>query len=528
MKSEVDQETQQLIFWRRIFVAALVVLLIPLGIISFYNHASADDYVWATYQYHGLKESGIMGFLKGCYQIAHWNYFDHHGEYAAILLGVLNPLAVDDSWYWVTGFVMIGFLVFSVFCMWRLMTDGSRKERLMADITACVSCIILIELVPRAIDMFYWFDGAVNYTPYYGMMLIMTGMFVRLCRQGWLSTRDMVIMCLLTWFAMGGNAIPMVVNLVIVIGWGYAAFMLYRGKSVVWNGEYRGYWKYYGIILLSAIVGVLTDLVAPGNEARMADEGENKLTSVWEIITRTIDYSAASVRNNMNMMLLMLLALLIPIFWIWAQRVIDRQESNGHRSVFSLPAFVVVAYVFFLHCTSYAPTIWIYGTEGEYRMEDIRFFYLVLYLLLLEFYFVGKVALLIRNAGIKVAAVENTDAVGPILTRFLAADLAMILVFGTAYYVLPSTNRETLSSMSAMVSLLTGEAQQYDQDVETQKKILEDSSTKGQDVYVQAVTCHPRLLFAWGLEMNKDPGNWINQAVAAYYDKASVTLVKEE
>lgn len=163
--------------------------------------------------------------------------FYHHGEYAAILLGVLNPLAVDDDWYWVTAFVMIGFLVFSVFCMWRLVADGSRKERLMADIAASVTCIILIELVPRAIDMFYWFDGAVNYTPYYAMLLIMTGLFVRLCRQGQLSRRAMVVMCILTWFSMGGNAIPMVVNFVIVVGWGYAAFILYRGE--VYGMEWR-------------------------------------------------------------------------------------------------------------------------------------------------------------------------------------------------------------------------------------------------------------------------------------------------
>lgn len=523
---EVDQELQQLLFWRRIFIAALIVLLIPLGIISFYNHASADDYVWATYQYHGLRETGILGFLKGCYQIAHWNYFDHHGEYAAILLGVLNPLAVDDDWYWVTGFVMIGFLVFSVFCMWRLIADGSRKENVLADIAACVTCIILIELVPRAIDMFYWFDGAVNYTPYYAMMLIMTGMFVRLCRQGCLSRRNMVIMCVLTWFSMGGNAIPLVVNLVIVIGWGYAAFMLYGNKQTVWGGTYRGYWKYYGIILLSAIVGVLTDLVAPGNEARMADEGENKLTSVWEIITRTIDYSAASVRNQMSMMLLMLLALFIPLFWIWAQRVIEREEREGHRSVFSLPVFVVVAYAFLLHCSAYAPTIWIYGTEGEYRMEDIRFFYLVLYLILLEFYLVGKAALTLRGMGIKAERMENAGAGGRILSRFLAADLAMILVFGTAYYVLPETNRDSISSLSAALSLVKGEAQLYDEEIKAQQAILEDPATTGEDVEVQAVTSHPRLLFAWGLEMS-DPESWINKAVAEYYDKASVTLIRD-
>lgn len=285
----------------------------------------------------------------------------------------------------------------------------------------------------------------------------------------------------------------------------------------------------------------------------MADEGENKLTSVWEIVTKTIDYSAAAVRNQMNMMLLMLLALLVPVFWIWSQRIIVREERDGRRSVFTLPSVIVVAYAFALQCASYAPTIWIYGTEGAYRMEDIRFFYLVLYLILLEFYFVGKVALVLRGTVVAPSG-EGSDGIasdnkssgenegvdgtighsekelvavrGRILSRFLAADLAMIIIFGTAYYVLPSTNWDSISSLSAAMSLLKGEAQLYDKEIKAQQEILEDPSTTGEDVTVHAVTSHPRLLFAWGLEMT-DPDSWINQAVAEYYDKASVNVVRD-
>lgn len=45
----MDTENRQLINWRRIFIAILVVLLVPLLVIAMYNHAIADDYVWAYY-----------------------------------------------------------------------------------------------------------------------------------------------------------------------------------------------------------------------------------------------------------------------------------------------------------------------------------------------------------------------------------------------------------------------------------------------------------------------------------------------
>lgn len=526
---EDDRALCQLLFWRRILVAILIVLMIPLAIISFYNHASADDFPWANYPHHALVESGgsPVAFLQGCLKMIHWNYFNEHGEFTAIIIGVLNPLSWDDDWYWVSAFVLIGFLVFSVFCFWRLVAvHGDRRERVMADIVAAVCSIILVELIPRAIDMFYWFDGAVNYLPYFALLIIQFGLFVRLYRDGRLSRGAMVVFCLLGFFNMGGNYTTLPVNICAMIGWGLGAAILLRGAERSAN---RVFWRSYLIMMLSAAAGILLSVLAPGNSVRMDEEGGEKLTSVFELVARTIDYAAAFVKDQIGIMMLLLLALMVPMFWLWAQEVIEREQRCGRRSVFTLPAVLVVSYAYFLHCAAYAPTIWIYGTEGAMRMEDVRFFYLVFWLALLEFYFTGKVALALRAQAETTVAARDGVAGGLVLTRFLVADLAMICIFGFAYYVLPETNREALTSMSATISLLKGEAQAYDQEIEAQQAILEDPSTTGEDVEVIAVKSHPRLLYNSGLEMNsEDSSFWINREVANYYDKASVTLIRED
>lgn len=525
-------ELRQLLLWRRIFIAILVVLLIPLGIISFYNHASADDYAWANYPHHALVESGgnPIAFLKGCLKMIHWNYFSEHGEFTAILLGVLNPLSWDDDWYWVTAYVLIGFLVFSVFCFWRMLAQrGEQKERVLADITACVTSVILIELIPRAIDMFYWYDGAVNYLPYFALLIIQFGMFIRLYRDGRLGRRSMVVFCLLGFLNMGGNYTTLPVNICAMIGWGIGVAILLRKRSGEAAGTHRTFWRSYIVMMVAALAGILLSILAPGNSVRMDEEGGEQLTSVFEIVARTIDYAAAFVRNQMGIMMILLLALLVPMFWKWSQLMIEREEQAGRRSVFTLPAILVVCYAFFLHCAAYAPTIWIYGTEGAMRMEDVRFFYLVFWLTLLEFYFIGKAVLFLRSLGVRLTLENGQNVVaGQVLSRFLVADLAMICIFGMAYYVLPETNREALTSMSATISLLKGEAQQYDREIKAQQAILEDPSTEGQDVEVIAVKAHPRLLYNSGLEMFEDPGFWINREIANYYDKTSVTLIRDD
>lgn len=549
-ENTADDEIRQLLFWRRVFVAVMVVLLIPLGIMSFYNHASSDDYVWALYPHQAIATSGgsPIAFLGGCLKMMQWNYMNQHGEFTAILLGVVNPLSWDDGWYWVSAFVLIGFLIFSVFCFWRLVAGKERKERLMADITAAIMSIILIELIPRAIDMYYWYDGSVNYLPFYAMLLILSGIFIRLYRDGRLSRRMLVLACVLAFLNVGGSYVTVAVNVVAVIGWGIIAMILFAmeskgapvdqasdtsAKPVTRSvGSRRSFWICYSAIVASTVAGILLSVLAPGNNVRMGNEDEEqKIGSILELISKTIDYAAAFVKDQVDITMLLLLALFIPLFWRWAQIILRRAQESGRKTAFDLPAILVVPYAFFLHCTSYAPTIWIYSNEGAMRMEDVRFFYLVFWLVLLEFYFIGKAAMVLQNQNRPVDAsdggVQGTAA-GRILTRFLAADLAMICIFGAAYYLIPETNRNKLSSVNATISLLKGEAQQYSREIEAQQAILEDPSTEGEDVEVPAVTSHPQLIYSSSLEMSEDPESWINQSVAAYYNKASVTLIRED
>lgn len=262
----MDKELQQLLFWRRVFIAALVMLLIPLAMISFYNHASADDFPWSNYPHHALVESGgsPIAFLKGCLEMIHWNYNYQHGEFTAIILGVVNPLSWDDDWYWVSAFVLIGFLVFAVFCYWRLAAvHGDRKERVRADITAAVCSIILVELIPRAIDMFYWYDGAVNYLPFYGMQLILLGMLARLYQHGRLSVPMLVVTCIVAFLNIGGNYVTVAVNLTALIGWAIGAAILRRKDAERAAGSHRQFWGSHLTIMAVTIIGLLISVLAP-------------------------------------------------------------------------------------------------------------------------------------------------------------------------------------------------------------------------------------------------------------------------
>ena len=86
------------------------------------------------------------------------------GRFTAVILGTLDPVAFGDSWYAAVAFITFGLLIVSNLIFWRTLfgrradSQTQRRQRMLADIAACVTSLAMIQLVPRALDMFFWWD----------------------------------------------------------------------------------------------------------------------------------------------------------------------------------------------------------------------------------------------------------------------------------------------------------------------------------------------------------------------------------
>ena len=74
-------------FWHLFFRIVLIVSLIPLAVISVYNHASADDYAFSNYPHHAWEATGsLLGFFQGCLKQLHWSYTSWPVSYTHLTL----------------------------------------------------------------------------------------------------------------------------------------------------------------------------------------------------------------------------------------------------------------------------------------------------------------------------------------------------------------------------------------------------------------------------------------------------------
>lgn len=166
-----------------------------------------------------------MGLLQGIGRQLHWSYTSWQGCYTAVLLGALNPVALSDSWYALVTCLLVGFLILSNWIFWReLLKDRGIRHGTCGSIAAWILSLAMIQLIPRALDMFFWWDGAVNYLPFFGMLLILAALLVRNLRQGGLTARQETGAVLLSFAAMGGNYVTALVNLLVLAGFEFCHF----------------------------------------------------------------------------------------------------------------------------------------------------------------------------------------------------------------------------------------------------------------------------------------------------------------
>ncbi len=540
------KKERDLRFWNRFFGGLLVLSLIPLAILSFYNHASADDFAFANAPHHGWVQSGFSGLLQGIGRQLHWSYTSWQGCYTAVLLGAMDPVALGDRWYALVTYLLVGFLILSNWIFWRELLQDRKRRSVCGSIAAWLFSLAMIQLIPRALDMFFWWDGAVNYLPFFGMLLILSALLLRNLRRNGLSVREETAAVLLSFAAMGGNYVTALVNLLVLAGFGILPLVLLE-KGERSAGRRRR--RCYAGILLCGCAGLAVSVLAPGNLVRMEEEGAEGITSILAMVIRSVYLAYESVGDNMSILLVLLLLLAVPFLW----QSFGTEESFGTgriRRLLQLPAVPVTAALFGLYAASFAPSVYVYGDGGPMRIEDVRFFYLVTLLALLEWFLLGKFRLCGRlpfreeqDEGGKAESGPNdcgtsdcgSNECGSVAggkesserrRSFLSSVLVLTACFVLFCYVLPRENRERLTSLCAARSLLIGEAQQYDAEMRERLALLEDPALDGEDVTVPAFTVRPYLLFLYGLELTEDPSYWINETVAEYYDKGSVTLAE--
>ena len=479
--------------FKTIFLVLVIVLavgsVIPLLGLSYYDHPSADDYSYTNLTYHAwLSTKSIPAVLAAAVKTSAQFWANWQGLYSSAFLLALQPGIFGEKYYKLTGALMFLILYGSnLYFAWYWIRRKMKGTRLEALAFGCVGSLLMIQFMPSVVEGLYWFNGAMNYEFFYGVLLIL---ICWMDRQKDVEGRlknilFLLLLCITGLVLEGGNHVTAFLGLLTAAGFvtaGMRVKELARYKRLV-------------VVLVVMVAGFLFNVTSPGTKERASrfSDTYNAAETIWYAIKNGIAYL-----NTWGTLFVLLSILLMLPFIL---RIVKHySDTSGFR--FPYPLLVLLFSVGWI-CAMLCPSLYAMGNLGAGRLTNIVYYWFVILVFLNAFYLSGW---FITHISWK----DEKDAQS--VPWNYAPFMAMILVV----LIIQLTNNS--NGKNAYIELTDGSAAQYSEEAYARYDVLLHSA--GQDVTLNSFSVCPPLLYFD--DITADKKDWRNKAIKKYYDLKSV------
>lgn len=484
-----------------LILAVYVVLLIPMFAISRYNCPSADDFAMTDTVYHVYQETGsVLAAAAEAIRFAGYDYMHFTGYFTSAALTALNPAVFGEHFYVLVFPVMIVSFSLSFWYMMRcILVRALKADKDPADIVTGLALIIMVQLIPEdgmRTEGLYWYSGAINYTFLFSMAMLFLGLLVTLLygtgQKKNPSVVRIILTCVLGFLVGGGNYLTALSTAILMAV--FLFFCLIRKKIS----------RVTAAPCISMLAGFFISCAAPGNRIRGGEGGMSAVRSILLSLHYTLSYC---VSEWTTWQVLLLILLMLPAAWKLAGQI---------KAKCSHPVLMLF-FCYGLVSANMVPALYAVANIEAGRIRVVIWFQYIVVLTLYLVYFLGFIR---HRLGLRPERENGDRSVADGTDCILA--LIVLFLFGGAMDL--HVNPDGACFSSALADLRSGTAQAYLAENESRYEIFHDSSVR--DVTVTEFENRPALLFF--ADLDEDPDNWINQAVAVYYGKDSVRAMKSD
>ena len=459
----------------------LAALLIPMFIVARYDMPADDDFGYGARSHIAyVSGRGAAGILSEALENTKDIYNSWQGSFTATFLMALQPGIFGPGYYKITVYLLVlSFIAAVVYVFRRLLCDVFGIDKWAARFTGVLVSVFCIELVPYPNQSFYWFNGAVYYTFFYSLMLVLFGLTISYVKRP--AAWRVVLMSVLAFLIGGANYVT---ALITVISGILAVIFLAIARN-------RG-WKALIIPTAVALATMIISMVAPGNAVRQSELPNHpdalrtiKLAFIW---------GWSFIKKWTNLPWLGLMTISVPFMWHLA-------GTSSRRVKYP---YIATVLSFCLFCAMFAPHLYASGAPGPERIEDIYFFSFIILSVINVYLWCG----FLRR--------DRAEAGGwnPVIALASAA-VAAGLVLYPAY-----RGQINLTSALAAGELRSGEAETYYNKHMERYAVIENSTEE--DLVLDPIEEMPFLLFAG--ELTTDPEYYMNVDAATYFQKNSIRV----
>lgn len=480
-------------------IVVLTLSVLPLYAISFYNHPYYDDFNFSAGVHSVWQETGsLSAVLTAAWAGAKEVRATWQGTYTGTLLSNIQPGVFDEGLYFIGSlFILTAFLLcFGYFFVVAFGRDGLGLDRQELTALSCLSMALMVQLMPDAGEAFFWFNGGIGNVFIYSLMALTAGLLIKLYRaQSARSAVGSTALLALLMVALGGGSYSG--GLMGLCGLALAALWLFMRKHPLrWN--FLGLW----CLLLGCFVYSMT---APGNTVRAGVIGYQG--SMIKTIAQALYYGTAKMGGYLRLPLIGLTVIMLPAFCRAAKASPWRFEHP----------WLVILTLGCLFCTQLAPPLYSGVFIGGTRTEDTYWLSFVMMWLIAAYYLAGH---LVRRVTLPRALPA------PWRRGVALAGVALVLAGCLGYKQDEDKlyGLQNMAGVSAAISLINGEAAQYDREMTAREALLNDPSLPS--VTLAPLTVVPKV-FMDDLIV-PDALYDARPALCAYYGKTSIAIEGEE
>lgn len=486
-------------------LAALLISLLPLYAIAIYNHPFYDDFGFSLLTHDAWRETGrVTEVLAAAWRNMVGTHQTWQGRYTASFISSMQPAIFGEGHYWITTFLLLtSFLAALGFFLWQMLRKALRVDLSTFSIIFASLAFLMVQFLPDVTEAFFWFNGGVGYTLFHSLMLLAAGLWLRFeWSQSKIKSMILLISLMVFIVLLGGGSYSMLLF-----------FSLCALLFVVWSfwKKRPKKWLHLGLFLL--LLGCFAfNMAAPGNAVR-AKTLQGGMSAPMAIL-QSFYFGFALMGNWFSLPLIAVLCLI-------AQLLLPTLRQSSFA--FPRPLWLTLL-AGGLFCAQLAPTLFTGTFLGDGRILDIYYFTYVLMICGIVLYWTGWLA---RKTKTNAAPpVPSLTRKAPRLHGGFLAVLAVLLIVGCISYHPDGTESygpQNMPSGSAALSLIRGEAAQYDREMSARDAALNDPSQP--NVELTSITVIPNVFMSDILQSRSL--DYALSLYADYYEKASVTVAEK-
>ena len=471
--------------------------------VATYNVPCADDYSYGKATHLAWEQShSFLNVLNKSVEQVNKTYFDWQGTYSAVFAFSLQPAVFGERWYPLTTFIMLSSLCGGI----AYLFSGIFRQILNATwyqtgIVIIILLAICTQLLPSPVQAFYWYNGSVFYTFFFGLSLVLYAKILTYIRLSvsTLSLSKKVLrlfsLSILSVIIAGSNYVTALTTAIL-----YTCVLFF---ALIQK-------KYACVSLIFPFcvfaMGFIVNILAPGNSVRQAyfQNRPSALSSIYLSFRAAVKYA----QNWLTPSLVFLLIFLVPLLYKIAVKT---------NYSYPYPALILSG-SFCLFASMFCPSIYAGGSTGPGRLLNIIYYAYAILLIFNLFYVLGWCKRTAEKNGIFIKTEKQEGK----LERPVSSSAFLLVIF--ILFLSGSKLAEShYTSSNALRVLFRGEASAYYSTAKERVALLNDDSQ--QDVVLPSYSVKPWILYFD--DITADPANGKNIDMSSYYQKSSVVLDQE-